>query len=264
MRVYPPTLFSQQNSKLINELKKFNVELEKATSKMFANSSGQINRKKYPQISRLYDKHKGLCDIVCNYFTLIKPTDLEDLSTIKNLMGNFIKPDGQFNMDKIEGLSKTHILSIVGFIELLSFVLFRIIPNTILSYSEQKNLRTEDRGINQEIVKRKLGRLPIGACVKFSGYEINFIGIPDIGHSMLITKIDEDNYLFFNPAPQEPQCDIYNANALLRHLNLIAQDYDRIAFIDNDAFMQRVNQKVFSSENELLNPEPRVVPIIEI
>lgn len=266
MRDYSPNLFSDQNFfNLINELKKFNVELEKATNKMFdPTNGGGTNRERYPQIFRLYERHQGLCDIVCNYFTLVKPTNLGDLAAVKNLIGNFVTPDGQFNMDKIEGLSKTHILSIVGFIELLSFVLFKIIPNNILSYSEQKNLRTDDKGINQQILKSTLDRLPIGICVKFSGYQTNFIGIPDTGHSMLISKIDENNYLFFNPAPNEPQCDVYNANSLLNHLNSIAKDYDRIAFIDNDAFMQRVNQNVFSSENELLNPAPRMAPIIDI
>lgn len=241
---------SIKQSNLRDELLRFNLELEKHVEALIKEDNKKykgISRKKYPTIFKIYEKHGGLCDLICNYFTIMKPDNLNNLSKIDQILKN-----NDVDLEKLENLSKTHILSLVSFIELIGFLLFKVVPNNILTYSDQRKLRTKDGGVNENLLTNKFNELEMGACVKYIGFTTSW-GLPNLGHSMLICKISKNDYIFYDPSNDgNPFCEFYDCENLVKQINVLSKEnkFEQVSFINNDKFMERVDQKYFiNSEN---------------
>ncbi|VEB38438.1 Uncharacterised protein [Legionella sainthelensi] len=248
-----------------NTLEACNIELEKFVLNLLNSKHHKFSKKSYPHIFDVYEKHQGLCDIVCNYFTIMDAGSIKDMDL---LVDNFKNSNSdEFDYSKMENLSKTHILSLVTFVEVLKFIFLNIVPYNIFKKSEEKNLRTEENGINRELFKEKMDSLENGAYIKFVAYETNW-ALPLTGHSMLINKIEPDKYLFFNPDANYPECKFLNGAQLCEKVDDIAKVFEKVTFIDNMKFIQRVEDTIFAapakkkSESCDLTSPPRV-PIFD-
>jgi hypothetical protein len=240
-----------EEKKFKDELIKFNSEFENFMCINFGDDADDFGtkiisdfnienfKKKYPTIFKIYKTHGGLCDLICNYFTINKHTKN------KLTFNNFKDKINEFDFAKIENLSKTHILSLVTFFELIKFVLFNIIPSNIFTWNEQMNIN--NNSVNKAILNSKFDEIPVGKCIKFIKFKTNFLGIPTTGHSMLITKVDEDNYMFFNPDSCFPEFNFFKNEELTKKIQEATLDYPRIALIDNDDFMKRVENKIHNN-----------------
>jgi hypothetical protein len=207
--------------------------------------------KNFPNLFKIYDTHKGLCDIICNYFTLQQAGKPENSDKLLSHFKHMVDNSSRFDVGKLDKLSKTHLLSLVSFVELVKFVFLKTVPNNIFKKSEEKQLRAPDKGINQELFTQKFNDLPEGAYIKFSGFRTTASGLPDTGHSMLITKVAKDRYMFLDPDGTKPSCTFHDIKSLSSHVNDIAYRYDKIAFIDNNKFMKRVKNDIFKKEDNI-------------
>lgn len=253
------------NMEIKDALEACNKELEKFVLNLFNSKHHKFSKKNYPHIFDVYEKHQGLCDIVCNYFTIMDIGSIKDMDL---LVDNFKNSNThEFDYSKMENLSKTHILSLVTFVEVLKFIFLNIVPYNIFKKSEEKNLRTEENGINRKLFKEKMDSLENGAYIKFVAYETNW-ALPLTGHSMLINKIEPDKYIFFNPDANYPECKFLNGTQLCEKVDEIAKAFERVTFIDNMKFIQRVEDTLFAaptkkkSESRDLSSLPRV-PIFD-
>lgn len=187
-------------------------------------TSGKLNNIKI--------KYNGLCEIICNYILLEDllgkkyPLPLQDDVNVNWLntqpgfeqLGIKFKDNTSFVMnynnkygDKItlENLSKvedTHILSVTNFFTRLIAVLFSIYPCNLFSnspfakspfsYIKLPNGFTQTR-VDKLMLSERLNQLEVGFYVKFFAFKK--IGLSLNGHSMLIKKINDNKYSFFDP-----------------------------------------------------------------
>lgn len=238
------------------------------TNAGFHEKTYQSLKKEFPNIFHVYEKNKGLCDLLCNYITLNNPIKhkhnkpmIEYFTPDFDLQNNNDLPiklphPSTFNFKKINALSKTHILLLISFIEILLFLLFKKIPHSIFSPTEQRNLLKSKEGLNSKLLIEKLTQQPIGKCIKFSQFQTGLFGVPNGGHSMLIIKTDNDQFMFFNPDSKNPKCEFFNAAdelciKITYTMNMVNQNSTsktQIAFIDNDAFMKRIHKKLCKND----------------
>lgn len=219
------------------ELELLNKELETIVANYDPSYSSKITWKKFPNIFEIYEKHNGLCDLMCNYYT-IKKMRGDAFS-----LDDFIK-NGEFSLEKMENLSKTHVLSLSAFLDYIKFIFFGSIPCNIFTNEEQKQIRKGDGNLNEVLLSNRLDKIEIGSCIKFSTFELNQFRKPVTGHSMLITKLDEDKYMFFNPDRNSPSCSFFDKENLIDHLNKVFPKNAELAFIDNDELMKRVDKNL--------------------
>lgn len=223
------------------------------------------------KLNEIILKYNGLCEIICNYVLL------EDMLGVKNPLPlkYDVKPDWmntQFGSERMgmkfidnsgfvsnyrnkygdkvtkEMLKKvedTHILDVTGFFTRLIAVLFSIYPCNLFSnspfakapYSCTKlpNGKTQTC-VDRVMLSERLNELEIGFYVKFLAFEKH--GLSIVGHSMLIKKMDDATYSFFDPDHGE----YLNLN-----INELAEK------IDKSTYEQSANQMVFLDAREFVN-----------
>lgn len=113
----------------------------------------RINKNVYPNFYSIYDRYGGACCLITNYFTL---------NSVETINPNYL------DIDKLEQLAKTHLLSLVSWEDLRLFVLKNKIPHSIFTESEQYLIKTKQQGIDDELLSRKLLGLSNGTRLNFS------------------------------------------------------------------------------------------------
>lgn len=181
-------------------------------------------------LHKLVKNYRGLCEIVCNF---VAKEDL--LKTVKNSEGAEINPLPQAITSEVLGdkkIAKSHLMIKFNALRKIGALLFSIYPNNTFSFSEQRGLvekiglevnkeadhfieKHSDK-INHEIyqeikdsLKEKKPSHLVNRTVLFKGLDriengqvlklLVFSKLPLQGHSLLVKKVDEDNYTFFDP-----------------------------------------------------------------
>ncbi|HEV8050922.1 MAG TPA: hypothetical protein VGP47_00390 [Parachlamydiaceae bacterium] len=154
------------------------------------------------------DKHKGLLDFVRRFNGLCELVCNRIL--IDGLLGsggedeNFIKKHVTVDRMDEEKIKKSHLLDVYSVFQRGLAYLFGIYPNNIFSCFKQWKLvnttTKEDvkvRLVNREILGDGLAKIRVGETLKFQvfkkeNYEFS-------GHSLLIKKMENNGYIFFDP-----------------------------------------------------------------
>lgn len=224
-----------------NDLIEFNRQLELEVTRLIRQKTS-FTQKQYPTLFTIYERHNGLCDVICNYFTLMNVGRMDDpIEALNRISGTVAQ---RFGPEKAEKLAQTHVLSLVTFFEFLRYIFIGDIPHSILNLAEQRAVRSADRSLNVDLLSEKFESLPVGTYIKFCMYNSTPFGFPESGHNMLIYKTDDERYMFFSPDQTNPRCEFYSKEDLILMLSNLSQAYSNIAFIDNMRFMERVNQNV--------------------
>lgn len=251
-----------------------NVILEKVTS-------GKLNKVKI--------KFNGLCEIICNYILL------EDLLGEKNLLPlqkhvqanwlntqpgfeelglkfkkntNYVtnysnKYGDKITLENLKKVEDTHILNVTNFFTRLIAVLFSMYPCNLFSnspfarppYSCTKYPNGKIQTcVDKSMLSEKLNQLGIGFYIKFLAFKKN--GLAMEGHSMLIKKIDDNEYSFFDPNHGEYLN--LNIDELAQKINKSIREYsaNQIVFLDAKDFVNsyQIEKKEVNDEGLSFSP----------
>lgn len=220
-----------------------------------------VDSKEIKTFQELYNNHEGVCDLICNYLTLVKAFDEKKISQIKEIIfkKNILNYNNDLILDKVELLAKTHILLSK---DLSSFIESKIIPASILEDEEHNrlidfNLYDTNLNLNTKILDKNFAALEQGTYVKFSLYKTEN-DTPSNGHSILIYKKNNTSYLIIDPS--ERKIILRDFCHLSTELNLIYQkylsncSYDQVALIDNTKFLNSTDQDLIA---RLLSNNPK-------
>jgi hypothetical protein len=187
-------------------------------------------KNEFPLLHRLMGRYDGLCEIICNL--VIKD----------NLLGN----KGRFENITLERLNQTdtHILHHFGFLKKAAAFLFNHYPFNIFSPST-----SELSGKNADVFKKKVEQLTPDSYIKFFTFQKTHTGYSSQSHALLIKKINQNTYSFFDPNHGEfSQLDI---NKLMIAINYTARAWQasHIAFIDGNRYVNSLHQRpgIFST-----------------
>jgi hypothetical protein len=157
----------------------------------------QLDSKKNKTLLEFVERFDGLCELICNRILL------------DSLLGNGKNCDSIKNRVVIEKLNhekikKSHLLDVYSIFSRMLAFLFGIYPDNIFSCVDQWRLTNKTskvdnkiRSVNRKILGKGLEKIKDGETLKleiFSKEGFNFSG-----HSLLIKKMTNDNYIFFDP-----------------------------------------------------------------
>lgn len=216
-------------------------------------------------------KYNGLCEIICNYILL---EDLlgnnNNLPLEEDVQANWVnieagneqlklkfKDDTHFienyrnkygdkiTVENLRKVEDTHILHVTHFFTRLIAVLFSIYPCNLFSNAPFAKLpystTQSDDGrtqtlVDKEMLSEKLNQLDDNFYIKFFAFQKE--GLAMQGHSMLIKKIGDNNYTFFDP--NNGEYTGLNIDGLAEQIN-------------NSTKEVRGNQMVFLDARDFLN-----------
>lgn len=137
----------------------------------------------------------GLCELICNKVL------------IDDALGKDVDEDFHIDNITVEALQKpevinSHMLDVYSVFHKMLAFLSKKYPHNIFSYKDQRRLVTKKanakiRIVNKSLLKSGLENIDSGATLKmevFSKGKFHFSG-----HSLLIKKVDDDEFIFFDP-----------------------------------------------------------------
>lgn len=131
----------------------------------------------------------GLCELICNCIL------------IDNLLGdeksqNALRDRITVERMNTDDIKTSHLLNVYSIFCKAIAYLFGIYPDNILSFMDQWKL-VKDTSVNSEILNKGLSNIKQGETLKLEVFRKSFLGFA--GHSLLIKKISNENYIFFDP-----------------------------------------------------------------
>lgn len=134
-------------------------------------------------------KYDGLCELICNRIlidgSIGKETHIDSLKnriTVERL-----------NEQKI---TKSHLLNIYWLFQKLLAFLFGIYPDNIFSCHDQWKL-VRNGSVNRTMLEKGLHSIANGETLKLEVFRKACFSFE--GHSLLIKKVSNDQYIFFDP-----------------------------------------------------------------
>jgi len=207
--------------------------------------------KKLQQIARISVKYNGLCELICNY--LIKQSSLleeagEEYQQDRYQVGSIHETnplDNKLTLNDIakEQLHDTHILEVTSLLQKITAYLFKHYPYSELSFNEQRDIlqtfHKHRKHINSQLLNKKLDQLDDNHFIKFMKF--NRRGFTFDGHSMLIKKVNNESYHFFDPV--DGAYLNLNKDQLSYHINKTINQSTTtdIALLDGDRYLKDLN-----------------------
>lgn len=166
---------------------------------------------KHEALWNINKKFGGLCELICNKIL------------IDNLLGNTkdsseLKENISLEKINTDEIKKSHLLKIYSVFRRVIAYLLGIYPDNILSFFDQWKLVVRwphVSYVDPDILKKGLTSINEGETLKLAVFHRNFLSFN--GHSMLIKKITDDNYIFFDPNRGEYRG--LSFNNLEKHIN---------------------------------------------
>lgn len=146
-----------------------------------------INHKKLRDIK---SKYNGLCELICNRILI-------DNSLGCGVDENYLKNRVTIERLNEEKIINSHLLEVYSIFQRVIAYLFGIFPDNIFSFWDQWKLIARTGSVNREILKNGLDTIENGTVLKLEVFEVGCFKF--VGHSMLVKKIESENYIFFNP-----------------------------------------------------------------
>lgn len=140
-------------------------------------------------------KWKGLCEIICNKIL------------IDDLLGKGDPEEQEFYDERItiseldqEHIYNSHIMYTSSFFQKFGAFAFGTYPDNIFSYEEQSELIQSNDSkylVNRMLLAKGLTNIEDGTTLKLLVFNKNILSMD--GHSLLIKKIKENEFIFFDP-----------------------------------------------------------------
>ncbi len=156
----------------------------------------QLNSEKHRNLLGFVRRYGGLCELICNRILF---DDFLGTGTDQRSLKKYVTIE---NVDT-ENIRNSHILESFSSFKKAIAILVEKYPCNVFSYLEQKKLlNTSSSEKNQKVVNREmlsegLARLRVGEQIKV--HIFNKSGINFTGHSMLIKKMSNTEFIFFDP-----------------------------------------------------------------
>ncbi len=138
-------------------------------------------------ISNRYD---GLCELICNRILI-------DNDLGRGNHENYLKNRITIESLNQEMITSSHLLNVFSIFHKAIAYLFRIFPDNIFSFWDQWRLVDWTYSVNPQIFKKGLRNIENGEVLKLGVFHQGWFNLE--GHSLLIKKIDNDQYVFFDP-----------------------------------------------------------------
>jgi len=170
--------------------------------------------KKIKELNKFILKFDGLCELICNKILV---SNLLGKSDKKN---NELKKEITLQSLNKESIIKSHLLYIYSFFELSYAFIFGIFPDNILSKEDQrklvkKGIISSNLRINRDVFDISLDNLEQNAILKVEIFRRRTFSF--YGHSVLIKKTGENEFIFFDPNSGEKRG--LNKNQLAEEIN---------------------------------------------
>lgn len=171
-------------------------------------------KSKYPELVNINRKFRGLCDIICN------------IVLVKDLLGSnedkkFLKR--KITLETLNSLTDSHITDVYSYFSKFFAFTFNVYPHNLFSRVEQKQLiifsKEEKKSsgslslvsnsgqqlvlseakkeLNRPLIAEGLKRVEKGETLKVETFSKDSWRLS--GHSLLVKKVNDDNYTFFDP-----------------------------------------------------------------
>lgn len=151
-------------------------------------------------LNQVVVKFGGLCELICNKVLM------DNLLEGKHKEGkNFLKENVNVEALRADSIKKSHLLDVYPVFYLIGAFLFNIFPDNIFSNREQSKLvekkKVTDTEVNYEVnadvLEKGLARIENGKTLKLIAFKKTKFRFQ--GHSLLVKKLDNDKYTFFDP-----------------------------------------------------------------
>jgi hypothetical protein len=139
-------------------------------------------------------KYNGLCELICN--RILMDNDL-GCGNSENYLKNRVTVE-RLNEEKI---TKSHLLNVYSVFRRVIAYLFGIFPDNIFSFWDQWKLVDRTKSVNNEILEKGLNNIENGETLKLEVIERRCLKFA--GHALLIKKMANNKYIFFNPSNGE-------------------------------------------------------------
>lgn len=164
----------------------------------------KLHREKYKTLLGILDRFDGFCELICNRVLVDDLLGKEEVSSLYDHIN--IR---RLNETKIK---KCHILDIYSIFRKMLAYLFGIYPDNIFSCFDQwklvdnkspellvagKIIPRDRRMVNREILGQGLKNIAVGVTLKLEVFGRSGLSLK--GHSLLIKKMANDKYIFFDP-----------------------------------------------------------------
>lgn len=169
-----------------------NIEYYK--NKIATVSNLELSEKDLKKLEKLNIRFGGLCEIMCNQ--ILK----DDLLGKGKAKSNYLHENVQLKKITKDNIHKSHMLEVYSFIRRIIAVLFGYYPDNIFSYRNQRKLvqkSGQTTHVNREILKNGLKTIDEGETLKLEVFSQHGFNLE--GHSLLVKKTTEDDYIFFDP-----------------------------------------------------------------
>lgn len=185
-------------------------------------------------------RFNGLCDLICNKILIEGLMEFGDAEGFIHLKESITKESLNNPV-----LLSSHILDIYSLREKLAAFFFGKYADSIFCYRDQKGLVTKnakgEKVVNVSVLQKGLKNIENGSMLKVEFIRKTMFSFA--GHSVLIKKIDDNNFVLFDPdkglyrpVPVEGLDDIFN--------KLLAQcKASEIHMVKGSTFLERLRQK---------------------
>lgn len=162
-------------------------------------SQGALYVTPLPEELRSIDlRFNGLCEIICNKIIM---DDLLEKGTDQEFLKKKVTVE-ELNKDPVV---KSHLLNVFSILLCLVAFLFGVYPDNIFSFSDQWRLMksvkspegNEVNEINTSLLKAGLAGIENETTLKLEVFSKR--GASFSGHSLLVKKVKDDNFVFFDP-----------------------------------------------------------------
>ena len=198
----------------------------------------------FPQLVYISSKYGGLCELICNR---ILQKDLLGRSAEE---ANPLRQEVTAESLAKEEVSRSHLLEICSTSSKIMSYLFSKYPQNIFSYFDQMYLLQYDsagnKTLNIKLFEKGLDSVPIGTYIKFETFSIRLRSFR--GHSCLIKKVAENEFIFFDPNKGEERS--FTKEALGKKISeRIAPFTDRICFLNGTQYLEELRRKKIYNPN---------------
>ena len=158
----------------------------------------KLDYSKHSELNGFYYRFGGLCELVCNRILI---DDLLEQGKDENYIKKNVTVE-RMNEDKIK---KSHLLDVYSLFHRAMAFAMGIYPDNIFSPIKQWKLVNTTKTINNNILRlvernilsQGLKKIKNGETLKLEVFCKE--GLSFAGHSLLIKKIKEDKFIFFDP-----------------------------------------------------------------
>lgn len=151
------------------------------------------------------------------------------------------------NVNKKE-IVKSHFLFVIPTFKIMIGALSKYYPDNIFTYKEQSKLvipkkkgTNDDAMINEKIFEKGMNKIKDGETVKlfvFSKQNLNFSG-----HSLLIKKVSENNFILFDPSYGEYRGLTFKQLKNQIDQQLMVENGTDLLFIKGSDYLKRLGIK---------------------